>query len=231
MGRVTVTLIGLGALVLASCGSAGIETSATARDATLGVRADGCGPRLGFGTATLIDDELALTAAHVVAGATDVTVIGPDGVDHRGDVVWFDPEQDVAAVRVEAGIAAPVQLLDEAVAAGDTGTVGLERDADVRADRTLVAQDVEVVRRVNVATTDIYLDAEVIRPGFEISATIEPGDSGSLVLIDGAAAGVVWARSTQRTGRAWVVEIPPVLRNPATRGALTEPVNVGPCTR
>ena len=38
------------------------------------------------------------------------------------------------------------------------------------------------MRTVNIDTTDIYLDADVTRPGFEVAADVEPGDSGAVVV-------------------------------------------------
>lgn len=225
----TLRAVVVGLLFATGCASESIDAERTARDATLGVRVAGCGPRTGFGTATMIDDEIALTAAHVVAGPGQVTVVDDTGTQHPATVVWFDPEQDLAALRLASGVAAPIQFYDGVVEAGEAGLVGLERDADT--DRAVTVDEIEVLRRVNVATTDIYLDVDVIRPGFEIAGSIEPGDSGAVVLIDGAAAGVIWARSTQRAERAWVVNIPASLRDQTVRNALVEPAERGTCTR
>lgn len=222
-------VVALGVLYMAACADESIGVEQAARDATLGVRATGCGPRTGFGTASMIDDDMAITAAHVVAGADEVTVVDAGGTEHAATVVWFDPEQDVAALRMAADVATPIPFYDGVVDAGTTGLVGLERDVDT--DRVVAVDGVEVVRRANVATTDIYLETDVTRPGFEITGSIEPGDSGSVVMIDGGAAGVIWARSTERAGRAWVVNIPGVLRDEASRDSLTEPAERGECTR
>lgn len=216
-------------LFIAGCATEVIDVERVTRAATLGVRATGCGPRTGFGTAAMIDDDVALTAAHVVAGADDVAVIDVMGSEHPATVVWFDPDQDLAALRVDAGIAEPLPLYDGVVDAGVTGLVGLERDIDT--ERQVMIGAVEVLRRANVSTTDIYLDAAVIRPGFEIAGSIEPGDSGSVVVIEGAAAGVIWARSTERAGRAWVVNIPDVLRDPVLLDEFIDSVDSGACTR
>ena len=94
----------------------------------LDIRAVGCSPTTGFGTATLIDDTLALTAAHVVAGADSVEVIDLDGVEHEARIVWFDPDLDLAAVLVPAGVATmseSVVVFDLPATAGTFGvTVG-----------------------------------------------------------------------------------------------------------
>ncbi len=51
----------------------------TISEATVRVRADGCGPRTELGVGTSIGDGLVVTAAHVVAGAERVEI-----VDHLG---------------------------------------------------------------------------------------------------------------------------------------------------
>ena len=201
---------------------------ATSRDAALDVRTTGCGPREGFGSASLIDDGLAITAAHVVAGADEITVIDPDLNEHDASVVAFDPDLDIALLRIPDGIGTPMELLDTRVEAGDVGAITAVRDRDDA--EVAVTLDVEVLRRANVATTDIAREREVVRPGFEIAGDIEPGDSGAVVVIDGQGAGVVWSRSVERDGRAWVVNIPDLFRDLDDLRQRIEPVDTGECT-
>ncbi len=111
--------------------------------------------------------------------------------------------------------------------ARDVGAVTVGRTSTETGD--VVTLDVDVLRRANVATTDIHRDRDVVRPGFEIAAQIEPGDSGAAVVIAGQAAGVVWSRSIERDGRAWVVNIPETYRDLAVRHILVDPVDTGEC--
>lgn len=195
----------------------------------LDVRADGCGPRVGFGSATLIDDTLALTAAHVVAGAGAVSVIDLAGVEHEALVVWFDPGLDLAALRVAAGLGQPVRLQPADAADAGAGVVAVSRGAfDGRVVRTA---DVDVPRHVDVNTTDIYGEADVVRPGFEVIGEIEPGDSGTMVVTADGPAGVVWSRSNATAGRAWAVDVPEEFRDAAFRRSLDVSVDVGVCLR
>jgi S1-C subfamily serine protease len=195
----------------------------------LDVRAGGCGPRLGFGTATLIDDTLALTAAHVVAGGNPVTVIDLDGKEHDARVVWFDPDLDLAALRIPAGIASPVELTRDDVDDIERGIVAVSRGAF--ADRLVTTAEVAVPRHVNVATTDIYLERDVMRPGFEVTGAIEPGDSGTMVVTSDGAAGVIWSRSNATIDRAWAVDVPEEFRQADFRRSLNADVDLGPCLR
>ncbi len=195
-------------------------STAAATASAVRVEAQGCGPRTRLGTGTTIDDGVVITAAHVVAGADRVHVIGGDGRRALADVVAFDPRLDIAAIRPDSPVATPINLRSEPAAAGDVGVVVVAGD-----DGVMEAVPVTVLRTVDVRTTDIYLDADVQRPGFEIEASIEPGDSGAMVHLPGGASGVVWARSTLVADRAWAVLLPHDLVDASTDG----PVDTGPC--
>ncbi len=218
---------------IAACASTAtsdpIDPTNAARQAMLDVRAGGCGPRIGFGTATLVEDTLALTAAHVVAGADSVSVLDLDGGEHDARVVWFDPELDLAALRVPEGIGAPVALAPEGADDRHDGVVAVSRGAFD--DRVVTVERIDIPRHVNVATTDIYLDRDVVRPGFEVTGPIEPGDSGTMIVTTDGATGVVWSRSNATSGRAWAVDVTDEFRDPAFLRSLDTAVDVGPCIR
>jgi S1-C subfamily serine protease len=199
-----------------------------ARASVLDVRASGCGPSEAFGTAALVGDGHAVTAAHVVAGATDVRVIDRQGHEHDAEVVMFDPALDVAVLSTPADIGVPLDTAQENAAAGERGVAGFARRVDGTVETRIAP--VEVVRHVAIDTTDIYLAEPVTRAGFEVEADIDPGDSGAVVVIGGDAAGVIWARSTVRDRRAWAVDLPAAVRDPDRLRSLAQPVDTGPCT-
>ena len=61
---------------------------------------------------------------------------------------------------------------------------------------------VGVVRPVTIRTEDIYIQGHVLRPGYELDAMIEPGDSGGVVVVDGQARrGRVVAQPPERQPR------------------------------
>lgn len=219
-------------LAVTACGATrvqpDIDTLDIARAAAIGVRAEGCNPSDDIGSGSLIDPDLAITAAHVVAGATTVRVVDADGTPYAADVVMFDPDLDIAVLRTAEPIGAPLTVGAPAEADDQGAILTFRGDDEVR---RLVTSRVRVVRTVNIATTDIYLDRDVTRAGFEVSAEIEPGDSGAVfVLPGGIAAGMVWAKSTQRDGRAWAVDLPSELADTDHRSSLVDPVAVGDCT-
>ena len=219
------------AVVLAACAASspppGSDPLDGALPSAIGVRADGCNPSDDVGSGSMIDTDLAVTAAHVVAGSTDVRVVDSGGTVNAAEVVLFDPGLDIAVLRTASPIGTPLRV-GASPEAGDRGTIVTFRDTD--GERALVVSHVRVVRTVNIDTTDIYLDEDVTRAGFEVTAEIEPGDSGAVVVVPGGVAvGMIWARSTQRTDRAWAIDLPTELGDAEQRAALTDPVDVGAC--
>jgi hypothetical protein len=197
--------------------------------AAIGVRADGCNPNDESGSGSMIDMDLAVTAAHVVAGATAVRVVDADGALHAADVVMFDPELDLALLRTARTIGTPLSV-DAPAETDDRGVIVTFRGTHEQ--RELVISHVRVMRTVNIDTTDIYLDGDITRAGFEVVADIEPGDSGAVVVLPGGVAGgMIWAKSTERDDRAWAIDLPPELRDAGFRTSLSDPVDTGTCTR
>jgi hypothetical protein len=250
--RTQLALLVLGALALASCGDDGPPDAAppepvtaqvgeeqtttippsidrdAAVAAAIDIRAAGCGPRVRFGTGTSIPDDLILTAAHVVSGANDIEVIDSTGFATEATVVFFDPDLDVAVLRPSSPVGVPIQMRAETARELEIGIVALSRlIADTVETETI---DVRVLRPVNILTTDIYLDEDVEREGFEIAAPIDPGDSGAMVHLPGGGVGIIWARSTDNEDHAWAVNIPRVLLETNERGALRNQVDNGRCT-
>jgi len=191
---------------------------------TVRVRADGCGPRTELGTGTSIPDGLVVTAAHVVAGAEQVEIVDRAGTAIGAEVVMFDPDLDVAAVRPSTGIDSSVLLRDEVGRQGEVGVVAL-----ISSDGTAEPVAVDVLQRVAIRTTDIYRDQPVERPGLRIDVSVEPGDSGAMVHLPGGGGGIVWSRSTAAEDQVWTVDLPTELLDASTRRGLVDAVDVGAC--
>lgn len=226
MIRRAVAIVAIGSSIVAAltgCDSDPELDRQRIAEATVQVRADGCGPRTGLGTGTAIEDGLVVTAAHVVAGSDRVTVVDNTGATTAAAAVFFDPELDVAALRPSIAIEPVAPLREAPGRQGESGLVALVGDDLVE----LI--ELEVAQRVTVRTTDIYRDARVERPGLRLTLAVEPGDSGAMVHLPGGGVGVVWSRSTTDTDRAWAVDLPPPLLDGATRRTLTSAVDTGPC--
>ena len=167
-------------------------------EAAVQVRVAGCRSIEHLGQGSMIGPRLVLTSAHVVAGATAIGLTAADGSAATGTVVHLDPDLDLALVETDHDLARP--LVVGRADPGDVGTVV------VRRDERLQSMSVEVVRPVTIRTEDIYIQGHVLRPGYELEASIEPGDSGGVVVVDGHAVAVVWSRSRQDENRAWAID-------------------------
>lgn len=156
-----------------------------------------------FGAGMLIDNGLVLTSAHVVAAAEDITV-HIDGRDIAADVVAFDPDNDLAYLEpitpLQHGWSLATLAKIGSVERGSPASVYVVRDGE------MTRLDATVVRRLEIDTEDIYIDADVTRPGWEVHYPIEPGDSGGAVVVDGVVIGVVWAKSRAAGDRAYAID-------------------------
>ena len=167
-------------------------------EAAVQVRVAGCRSIEHLGQGSMVGPRLVLTSAHVVAGGTAIDLTTADGSAASGTVVHLDPDLDLALLETDRELGRPL-----AIGRADPGDVGT---VVVRRDDQLQPMSVGVVRPVTIRTEDIYIEGHVLRPGYELEATIEPGDSGGAVVVDGRAVAVVWSRSRQNDNRAWAID-------------------------
>ncbi|MEI8241063.1 MAG: hypothetical protein WCI22_16745, partial [Actinomycetota bacterium] len=133
-----------------------------------------------------------------MAGATTIEVLLADGRRAVATVTAIDRSLDLALLDVEQPIA-PLALGNMAV--GATGQYIVYRnDAPV-------ALQFRVLARNPIDVPDLDLLGTSTRDGYEIGATIEPGDSGAVLFSGGVATAVVFARSAEHADRAWAVDI------------------------
>ena len=86
------------------------------------------------------------------------------------------------------------------------------------------------MRFVDLKASDIDGIATSLRQAYQIEADIEHGDSGAVLVVDGHAAAVVWARSSITGDKAWATDIreaAPLLAQIANTGTTTGAG--GPC--
>jgi hypothetical protein len=195
--------------------------------AAVDVTAAGCGPNLDAGAGSVIDEGFVVTVAHVVAGTDEVEVFDTRGNSSAATVVWFDPDNDVAALRVDADVGVPLAPRGERATAGEKGVLVAPREVDGK--MSIEVAEIEVIRPARILTTDIYRQADVTRDGFEMEADVREGDSGAMVVLPGGGVGVLWARSNERSARAWGVDLPPELLDAETRSSLVDPVSTAAC--
>lgn len=208
----------------------GISPAAQTASASV-VRVTGVTPSCGHGATgsgfVYAPDRVA-TNAHVVAGMPSPRVVASDGRSWGADVVYFNPDLDVAVLFVPGiGLsslepARPVKDGQAAVIAGYPGGGPL----DLRSSR--------IVTRTNespVFSDNIYGDPAKPREIFVVRGRVIPGNSGGPLLTrDGRYAGIIFASSREyrKTGFAMTNKaIGQALSRASDR---TVPVSVGDCT-
>jgi S1-C subfamily serine protease len=166
----------------------------------IGVVAEGCGLAASVGSGVVVDggegDNLVVTVAHTIKGATSVTVVDVDGDEHEARVLAFDKDADLAVLDV-AGLSAPgLRVATSPFSfAGETEGSMLTWGPEEGVERV----PIELVKPLIVTIEDIYVDEVVERTALEISGSVTGGDSGGPVLdADGDVVGIVYANSRGR---------------------------------
>ncbi|MGO9332480.1 MAG: MarP family serine protease [Acidimicrobiales bacterium] len=179
--------------------------AAKASPSTVKVVAIGCG-EIQEGSGFVVGRDLVVTNAHVVAGTQSVRVEDSVGY-HVGAVAYFDPEFDLAILRVHG--------LPERALTLDPGTVGRGTKAVVLGypEGGPLAVDPAGVRSEIFATgLDIYGENPTVRAVYVIQALVRPGNSGGpLVEPDGLVIGVVFSRSPTSSDIGYALASPGVL--------------------
>jgi hypothetical protein len=193
--------------VVVSCAADPDDSAAEPRAAAVQVLAHGCGLEPHVAGGAVLGPQQVVTVAHALEGATRVEVRTSDGRLHPAQIAAFDANADVAVLAADVDVAP----LPHAVMPG-----GTEASMWVWRSDALVELPVTLARYVDIDITALD-GTRSLRRGYELSASVEPGDSGGVVVSDGVATAVVYARSTQTANRAWatgVVHVTPLLDVP-----------------
>ncbi len=166
--------------------------AAIAERSTLKVSAATCG-LASVGSGFVIANGYVVTNAHVIAGASAngirVSAVGGRLLD--AVPVLFDPDLDVAVLRVQGLTAAPL-----AFARVDPGRGAVGATLGYPGGGRLKILPAAVSGRYEATGFDIYGQERVRRQILELRAEIDRGDSGGpFILADGTVGGVVFAEA------------------------------------
>ncbi|HVT69909.1 MAG TPA: MarP family serine protease [Trebonia sp.] len=130
-----------------------------------------------------------LTNAHVVAGVTQgPTVTTKDGTTYRARVVLYDPQVDIAVLYVPGLDLSPLQFNDQGQAGENAVVAGYPED------RSFTQAAARIDGTQDAVGPDIYQTGQVSRQIFQVTAKVEPGNSGGpLLSSSGEVYGVVFA--------------------------------------
>jgi S1-C subfamily serine protease len=189
------------------------------------VQGAGCGG-LVFGSGFVAEPGLVVTNAHVVAGIKATQVVDSFKT-YQASVVWFDPNLDIAILRVknlpDKPLAISGDILPDADAAAVLGFPG---------GGQLVVNDAAVIDHVRAVGRNIYNHDVVRRDIYEVQAKVEQGDSGGPLLSpEGVVAGVTFAKSVSQNGIGYALlaaQIQPLIQK---AGQKTTAVSTGSCAQ
>jgi S1-C subfamily serine protease len=167
-----------------------------------------------------------ITNAHVVAGVSQPVVVTPAGGTYTANVVYFNPNEDLAVLAVNGMPTAPLHLGpnlvqgDKAVFDGyPLGGPFLSSPAAVESVST-------------ISTPDIYGSNPNPRQVYYLAANVQEGNSGGPVLdSNGEVAGVVFARSATTTSLGFAMTTQDLAPVGAEGPGLNATVSSGTCTR
>jgi len=190
---------GVGTLPAAQVSAA----SAAAAPSVVKIESTGCGSVEGSGFVT--DGGLVVTNAHVVAGATALTVTDRRGT-HRAESLIVDGAADIAVLRADSVQAPALSLTTEPVANGTPAVIlGYPGDGALTAVPAVVAQKLPVLES-RIGGTGL-----VSREVYRLDAAVRPGNSGGPLLdTSGQVIGVVNARSLTNNDTGFALTLDPL---------------------
>jgi S1-C subfamily serine protease len=167
---------------------------------------------------------LVITNAHVVAGVRHPMVLDQHGLRNATPVL-FNPNLDVAVLRVTPLDEPPLKLLDTTVSRGTGGAVlGYPGGGPFDAEAAVVLTRRDAIGR------NIYGQGLTTRAVYEIESRVRPGNSGGpLVEPNGTVIGVVFARSSLNDNVGYALTSNEVLPELTDAASAAGPVSTGPC--
>ena len=164
--------------------------------------------------------EVVVTAAHVIAGEDDTTVVPYTGGVLKAEPIAFDPRNDIAVLRVPGLGARPLRLVDPHPGAS-VATVGYPENGPLDAVPGRIGSTVRVLSQ------DAYGRGPVSRTVTSLSGDVRHGNSGGpAVDASGGVETTVFAARTNGSG-GYGIPASIVRRDVAGAGG---PVSTGPCT-
>ncbi len=165
---------------------------------TVKVTGTGCGG-LVTGSGFPIGNGYVVTNAHVVSGTGSHRVETADGIILHAEVVYFDPDRDVALLYVP-DYAYGALNLGPAERGTQGAVIGYPGGQGESVQPAVVDGAVEAVGR------DIYNQKQVTREIYVIQGTVRPGNSGGpLVDLQGRVLGIVFATSASEHDQAYAL--------------------------
>jgi S1-C subfamily serine protease len=205
-------------------GAAAVASLAdSGKPSTVEVVAIGCG-REQIGTGFFIADHVVVTNAHVVAGGNSISV-SQDSASFRASLVFYDPGQDLAVLRVPESTQPPLRLARSTPGRG-TRAAALGHPGGRRL--TVIPAVVTTSFRAN--GPDIYDRSVVTRTIVEVRGQVQRGDSGGPLLTEkGVVGGIVFGASRTSSSVGYTISAASVATELDEAANRTRAVDSGGC--
>jgi S1-C subfamily serine protease len=197
---------------------------------TLQVQGEGCGV-IQEGSSFVVAPGLVVTNAHVVAGVHHVVVID-NGRSREAMPIWFDPELDVAVLRV-AGLSEPALAVDTtSFSRGESGVV-----LGYPGGGPFTYSPAGITNSFPATGLDIYGQNTTKREVYELQADVRPGNSGGPLVAsgdtsgpaNGTVIGLVFARSTTNPDVGYALAMGQVMADVSRAEQQNSAVGTGNC--
>jgi S1-C subfamily serine protease len=176
------------------------------------------------GTGFVVEDDLVLTNAHVIAGSSPR--VEWKGRTFAAVAVVFDRDLDAAVLRVDGLDAPALTLLAQEVDRGTGGAVLGYPHGRYRELRAAARRALDAVGR------DIYSEDQVRRRIYELQVTVKPGNSGGpFVLPGGEVAGLIFGASVTNEDLGYALTSPELIPLVDRAAVRTDAVGTGRCVR
>jgi S1-C subfamily serine protease len=200
------------------------QAVAVAGESTVRIEALGCGA-VSRGSGFVAREDLVVTNAHVVAGADAISITDVSG-KKRARLVYYDPDLDLAVLRVQGLAGEALPIADTVFVRGTPGAVlGYPGGGDFKANGAAI------LRTMNARGLNIYGSRTVSRQIYELQTQIVSGNSGGpVVTAEGRVLGVVFARSQTQRSIGYALTSTSILPGLNVATQTEAPVSSGRCT-
>lgn len=182
-----------------------------------------CRRRL-MGSGFVAAEDYVITNAHVVAGTQRVRLDTTLGVKDA-DVVFYDPEVDIAVLHSPGLGIAPLHWADYTADTGqDAIVMGFPESGPFEAAPARVRE------ALTIAGPDIYASGRFEREAYTLRGSVREGNSGGPLLDEeGRVLGAIFGASVDQSDTGYALTATEVRERVGDLGALRQPVGTGAC--
>ncbi|MDJ0350423.1 MarP family serine protease [Cryobacterium sp. PH29-G1] len=178
------------------------------------------------GSGFVVSDGRVVTNAHVVAGVDRPVVETPAGQALAGEIVYFDPVDDLAIISVPGLTTAPLAIGENLAAGSGAVADGYPFGGPY------VSDPAQVISLSTISVADIYGQDPTAREVYTVASDVQQGESGGPLLSEsGLVVGVVFAKASNTENVGYALALAEVLPVMSAASTLSEPVSSGTCIR